>query len=49
LIELGHQLVREPDGHRHPRILACCDHREDPANDEREGDSSPAGASRLNS
>lgn len=33
---LGHQLVRETNGHRHPHILGCCDDRENPRIDQRE-------------
>ena len=31
LDQLGNELVREPDRHQHPpRILGCCNHRENP-------------------
>ncbi len=29
LNQIGHQLVRETDCHRHPHILGCCDDRKD--------------------
>jgi hypothetical protein len=30
LDQLGHQLVRETNGHRNPHILGCCDDRDNP-------------------
>jgi len=32
LDEFRDQLAREPDSHRHPHMIRCCDHREDPRN-----------------
>ena len=37
LNQIGHQLVRETDCHRHPHILGCCDDRKDLRNPLRDG------------
>ncbi len=32
LVQLGDKLVGEANGHQHPHILRCCDHRKNPGN-----------------
>ena len=41
LVQLGDQLIGEANGHQHPRILRCCDHRKDPRTPSRDAGQPP--------